>query len=206
MSNPKMEVLVAKREEYSKLIYGLADLQASFLESTTEFIRNWYLSTAESYATRNLTNTKSLGKNKIAEMKKEISALQDAASSIVTKHFNSIDLWWHINCNDFSYKIYYKELPEMLRKSMRLIGGELSVILEKYKYISNTPNSPNAWRSSATSAYNYCPFKIQCPDQVLDLLDRYDELKNRSSILKTEMKIIEDELNRREAKSIWDEA
>lgn len=133
MSNDLDAEIASARATKSTLTDQAEQAAREFMRAATEFLRNYYWQKTERVVKSVGEVTKTLGVEKLRELKADVKALQDKAEEIVNTRLNRDDLWRHRKSGPQSYESYTRP-PEILDDPIRIAAMELAQVLQKCGY------------------------------------------------------------------------
>jgi predicted DNA binding CopG/RHH family protein len=219
----EVDVSIRKKEaELQPLILHMENLRQRFVEDTTRFAAEWFEKKAFEYATKKPEITVKLGKEQLAQMKVQVTALSRNAGNIVSSALSDPAAWWHGNPRVNEPTGAYEQLgndkvgnkfPEVLDKTVRRALGELGNVLEQFGYGVTTGAQASAYpefwfeRDEVTGAIRpFFPHLLEWSREMQDTIMEYDGVYKRAIVLFDEITKLKEEKKRQEAAALWDSA
>jgi hypothetical protein len=210
-SNPESEIQAIK-QRIATITAEMAQVYLQFVSVTAAFISVWYWEQTEYFVGQNVDVTMRLGQKKLSKLKAEVTSLQADISKATEKILGNEKLWWHL---DPGYQSYYysSSPPERLDYAVRLIAGQLAMVLEKYGYLEINLKKPGAWREWDSSRNNYArrakhfySDSLDWPADMKSLLEQYHSLHGEVPQLLWELEELKLKLEKDQAKNLWSQA
>ena len=183
---------------------------SQFLQAAEEFLNQWFLREASERVREKFDLTRDLGKEKLAEMKTEVRALQGETSSMIQEYLTDSSLWWHKKQDEQDYVCEGQFVPPKINYALRLIAGRLAPILEKYGYLILDLENPGSWRECSKIGLYYFRHARPFYHKALDWSPRMKSLMTMYHKLHTEGLYHKDEIDRlrqgiatAEAETLW---
>lgn len=195
----------SEEERRNAIINEMSQVRTEFLNATSEYISQWYWKTVTLKVENKSEHSRSLGREKLSELKSEVKSLQQQAHKIVEETVGAESLWWEIKPGKQDYSFYGNRAPEELDDAIRLAAGCLGSVLKKYSYL----DAQESWRKSSRQQYYstetrpYYPHWLDWSNEMRLLLERYESLHNRiRRLTPTEYKAAPNERDE-EIKQLW---
>ena len=197
------------------------NLSQRFIDDTTRFAAAWFESKTFEYATKKPEITMKLGKEWLAQMKVQVTALSRNAGHIVSNALSDPAAWWHRNPHVNEPVGAYEQLgndkvgnkfPEVLDKPVRRALGELGNILGQFGYGVTTGNQASAYpefwfeRDETGAIRPFFPHLLVWSKEMQDTIIEYDGVYKRAIMLFDEITKLKEEKKRQEAAALWDSA
>ena len=222
MTSSSSEKLEKKEEELQPLILRMENLSQRFVDETTRFASEWFEKKAFEYATKKPEITMNLGKEQLAQMKAQVTAISRNAGKIVNNALSDPTAWWHRNPRVNEPTGAYEQLgndkvgnkfPEVLDKLVRRALGELGNILEQFGYGVTTGTQASAYPEfwfehdeEPGAIRPFFPHLFEWSREMQDTIIDYDPLYKQAIVLFDEITKLKEEKKRQEAAALWNSA
>ncbi|MEM8610425.1 MAG: restriction endonuclease [Cyanobacteria bacterium P01_H01_bin.105] len=168
-------------ERIELALQEMVKVREAFIETSEEYLSNWYWSQVDSRVKRQVEHTLSLGKKELSRLKQTVKELQEETKGIINEHFGAEELWWDQERGDQNYSYYGNRAPDELDIALRYAAGHLAPILKEFGYTN--PNVKWVKRTEksyySTDETPYYPGLIQWSEKMRTLVGRYETLRQR---------------------------
>jgi hypothetical protein len=189
------------------------EIRKNFISETIQFLSNWYWLKIEDIIQEKSQITKYIGIQLLSQMKNDIKQLQGQSGTIVNNLLQDQNLWWHLAPDELPDLYTGRQFIEPFDKQIRLAAGELSLILEKYQYLSSPEGEPEIWREFDSSGIHFapnarrmCPYHIEWTEKMKIFMKQYEEIRNKAYPVIESIINLELEKSRKEAFDLWNKA
>lgn len=196
----------------------MEEVRKQFTKDTISFCGEWYKSTAENFVVTNPDKTKSLGLEKLKEMKAKVQELVQNSGTITNELLSDPNLWWHLSEFDDPFYFVYDEFgskQKLLDRAVRLAFGKLGTILEEFEYGVTTSTYTSTDKAiwveyDMTGNYRlpqgrpYYPYSIVWSTEMKSTIQRYNELYKKANGIHREILNLQRQKKSEEAKRLWD--
>jgi hypothetical protein len=198
------------QSDIKKMQGSMDTVRLAFVESTTRYISEWTEKSIERAVTSKPETTKSIGMERLKDLKSALKKLLSEIPSLVPQHIKQDSLWPHRT--ELPADIYKKSLPifelkrktsEELREGVRDLLGYAGQLLVEYGYEES--GKDGSWEERAGKPPRY-KYGFSWSNEMSTNLKEYVELLE--SYVDTHIKVInlKREKAEAEAKNLWDEA
>lgn len=204
------------QKQEQALMVQMESAAVAFRESVVSFLVAFYEERTKSEVTRQTDLTARLGKDKLSELKQELTSLQQSANTIVEELIGPDSLWWHQSDEVKSREhVYYSHSgntpPEILNSPVRLAAGKLAPILEKYEYLPTSGD--RMWRERDRNS-RYIPANarpcypnfLEWSPQMKERITYYNKLLKEARSLSQQVYILQRKKSEKQATDLWDSA
>jgi len=158
------------REEIKQRQVELEGEKEKFIEITGSFCTHWIVDYARREAIHDRPEITEMLGAKLKDFKNEVQILAKRAPELIKKEFAKKEYWKHyetsdqiskdqqsdyFNNNYYKYKFTGNRQPEILDNGIRMVIGQLGIILEKYNYSNPEKNSLDRWEKEGIPYYRY---------------------------------------------------
>lgn len=188
------------------------------VDAIKPFAKEKIKSEVESQVRTNAEHTKQLGKEVLAEMKKQLNAVLENSDRFVDEVFADNALWLHVNYSiipgdSFGQKFNNeKKAKDSILKGIRVIVGQAGRILFDYKYISL--GSQYRWENGMRYDYSKANqgqsrieygYGLSLPKNLEEMIKKYcNDIDNLHEVL-NKLSNTQKKLAEQEAVDLWDE-
>jgi hypothetical protein len=201
------EEIKALEARLASLDSQLHEHREKFTNAAVEWLRLWYWETTEQIVTGDgKENTRSLGSERIAELKARVEALRDEAAQTINETLGADDIWerWRANRAVVSHCSVSRDV----QGEMAFATGKLGPVLEEFGYL---PKSE--WRefdrvTGVRMSYGRprYPSGIVLSEALLEQLKLYEQAGKRWIECHDAIRKAKDRQAESEAKDLWDRA
>jgi len=182
--------------ELNKLLEEMESVAQTFLNEAEKFVKSWYWNCAEFYVMKYYDNTRELGAARLAELKSEITRIDNNTQAFVTRLIGAAKFWTHrAQSGQWSNVDFAKGAPIELVAAISTVTNEIKPSLRRHGYLpasgkfdSDIPD-PKEW-----------------PDLLNTLIEKYRTLVRKGLFLKSELRAAEEDQKRHEAQDLWENA
>lgn len=208
--------IVTYNDTKTNLVSDLDKEQMMLIEMLKPFIKSKLQEFIEDAVKHNPDHTKSLGLDKLSQIKNELANLLNESDALVSNTFSNNKHWIHVdyhiveNGDSFGQQYNNQKLAkEKIISGIKTIFGKAGKILIDYQYKKANPvNSHSSeWQITATSEIVYgSNYGFQIPDNIEKAMKTYAD--NISKLHNTIDKLakLTKALNEQEALDLWDQA
>lgn len=212
----KIELLNTSLSEQRE---SLALLRQQIVTSSKPFIRERIKSEIEQQVKDNPEHTKKLGKDVLAEMKKQLLAALENSDTVVDDIFSDEELWVHENYkvvpngDRFVQGYNMKESAKVnIHKGIKIAIGEAGKILINHKYLS--PGNQYRWDSGMRYDYTRANkgksklmygYALSLPKEIDILIEKYCKGIGQLHETLCQLMDLQKALSEQEAIDLWNE-
>lgn len=190
----------------------MEQVRLMFLSDATLFIAELWKKQVEIVVLHEHELTRSLGAEKLSELKGKLESLYQSAPDIVSRIIGDTEHWWHLNPRERFYFVRKNRLPEEFERALRLAVGYVASILEPYGYLKENDGRSGWLEYDASGMHKrqngqfYFPFRIETPRRLIEHAEQYAELHREAKNKEREIDRIMKEEESVKTKKLWDEA
>lgn len=212
----KIELLNASLDEQRE---SLALLRQQIVTASKPFVRERIKSEIEHQVKDNPEHTKKLGKDVLAEMKKQLLTALENSDAVVDDIFSDDELWVHENYmvspngDRFGQGYNKKEsAKENIHKGIKVAIGEAGKILIEHKYLS--PGKQYRWDSGMRYDYTRANkgksklmygYGLSLPQEINLLIENYCKGIGQLHEALCQLMDLQKALSEQEAIDLWNE-
>ena len=220
MSVESIQINIEKKEqEKANCLIALTQLRTEIINGIKSFISDEFKRFIERNVKENSENTKSLGSDKLREMKNDLNDLMANSGAIVEKIYSDDRIWIHVDYNmnpkGEKYSQGYdnaKTAEENVKKASQRILGYAGEILIRYKYVPApkqpqpyAPHSHSEWMLNGNSEIIYGYYHNNLSDNIEGLIKRYSKSIKSLHDISEELLKLKESLSSQEALDLWDQ-
>lgn len=178
-----------------------------FIAACSDFIQQWYFDHTDEYVEMQPQNTKSLGRERLSELKAKVRELQTGAATTIIELIDDDQLWWSLTRECvFPTK---SDRPHQFNRPLRLAAGRLAPVLEEFGYLE--ARGPSAWRErnrrrtdvAVDVARPYFPGRLEWSEAMIDAAAEYNEVTKRCEEYLRDIEDLKEQKSRAEALELW---
>lgn len=198
----------------TKLVADLDKERVTLIEMLKPFIKSKLQNFIEDEVKRNPDHTKSLGLEKLSQMKNELTNLLNNSDALVGKTFSNNEYWVHVDYHIVeggdSFGQQYnnkKAAKEKIILGIKVVFGKAGKILIDYEYKKAGPvhSHSSEWQITANSEIAYS-YGFPIPDDIEKAMKAYSDNVGRLHEIIDKLAKLTKELNEQEALDLWDQA
>lgn len=198
---------------------SLSLLRKQIVAASKPFVRERIKSEVEYQVKDNSEHTKELGKEALAEMKKQLLTALENSDAIIDEIFGDDELWVHENYkvspngDRFGQGYNKKELArENIHKGIKIAIGEAGKILIEHKYLS--PGNQYRWdygmrydytRANKGKSKLMYGYGLSLPQETNALIEKYCKGIGQLHEASCQLMDLEKALSEQEAMDLWNE-
>lgn len=202
------------KKELSVCQSEMGPIRRKFLEATVEYLKSWCMEEAGALARRKPDNTKSLGKERLSQLKEELRSFQSQLSQVVDATVDVVDNWQVSSSKhtrvfpSFSSDRADFRLPYRLARAVRLAAGHLAPILIRYGYLSDVEwlDHDGGGRVHSNAEFIVPDWTLRCSEPMKEACMSYDRLAAKYYSLSQKIEDLERQKAESEAGNMWDKA
>ena len=122
-------------KELVDIIAKMEKTSQGFIAASIACLKQWYMDTAKSYVQEQFDLTNQLGLEKVAEMKRQVTALVMMVPNEAKQLMSDENLWWHKSRGGGWQDHYTPGPPDGLKMAVCALADRLTPILEAYGFI-----------------------------------------------------------------------
>ncbi len=200
-------MIAEKKEEKQKVLDQMEIQKEIFLDELSKFTIEWFEKETLSTIKSNSEKVIELGEDQARELKSKIEELKKGTPELVKQYLEEGHLWWHSNEDKFSYYSGSRRLLEAHDKKIRLMLGELGIILIEYglakaKSEFGSNFSTSSWTQSGSSKVKFS-YGMDYSDKLYSINNQYIELIRKAQEINDQIKKVEEKKNRENVEGWW---
>lgn len=190
---------------------ALEQIKVEFLASASVFLEAWFPEQAKREVRYHAEEAKSLGSDRMGELKAAVSALAAKASQIVARFLDVPNLWWHMQPEQQSYFVHKQRLPEHIDTAFRLAAGSLAEPLTTFGVLR--VKDRDEWKEYDRSgnrhpvnARSQFPGSMDYPADLVRVMEKYDQKRGAASRAEAALQSLRKDKSESEAMDLWEKA
>lgn len=196
----------------------LDELRKCIKEETKPFIKAQLKENVEGEVKSNSEHTKTMGRERLSEMKQQLTALLDSSDNLVEEMFSDDELWVHVNYDvgdDRSAYRNQKTAGEKIHTAIKAILGEAGKLLiendyikagDMYKWDGGAYRNFNLVSSNTAKSKLIYRGYLPIPKSLGLLIGKYTKEIEALHELYVKVSDLKRRLSEQEAADLWDEA
>jgi hypothetical protein len=220
MSENLEETLAIKESELLSFCSKMQEIKLQFINETSRFAAKWYEDTVRQYIIKYPDISLNLPTHCFGDLKAKTGRLVACSKEISEKRLSQSGNWWHekpelhtaINQYDnLGNEQVGNKYSEVIDRSVRVILGELGIILEEFGFNVRTtttqgPHHQEYWfqKTEERTTSPYFPHMLEWSKPMQENLEEYNQLYKIAMLKLQEIQTIKDEIKRRKIIDLWD--
>jgi hypothetical protein len=204
-------VKIIELEENNKVLSDNLDkLKREFIITSESFVADWFITMTRKIITTNPEKVKSIGVERLREIKKEVQELSKQSKELVEEYLNSEYVW---KGESFDYRHCNNRLPEKIDKAFKNMLGNLASILKvdgfvKVKVKVKEPNMyyPDSIRDYWSDSYGKLKYPnwIDYTEDLLKMIKDYGDCLEKLEKSNHSLEKLKREKEELSIEDIWD--
>jgi hypothetical protein len=220
MSEKLENLLAAKEGELLSLRSVMQEIKLQFINEISDFAAKWYEETARLYIRKYSEVSLNLSTYSFGDLKKKVRRLVAESKEISEKVLGQPGIWWHEKPELHSAVSQYDSLgnqqvgnkyPEVIDRSVRIILGELGIILEEFGFnvrttIAHGSHHQEYWfqKSEEKITSPYFPHMLEWSKPMQETINEYNHSYKQAILKLQEIQTIKDEIRKKKIIDLWD--
>jgi len=220
MSEKLEDLLATKESELFSLCSIMQKIKLQFINDISDFAAKWYEETARQYIKKYSEVSLNLSTESFGDLKKKVKRLVAGSKEISEKVLGQSGIWWHERPELHSAVSQYDQLsdqqvgnkyPEVIDRPVRIVLGELGIILEEFGFSVRTgvtygPHNEEYWfeKTEDKTTSPYFPHMLEWSKQMQETLSEYNQLYKQAMLVLQTIQTIKDEIKKRKIIDLWD--
>ncbi|MED3550160.1 hypothetical protein [Cytobacillus praedii] len=204
MSNNFDTLISNAISEKENLKIKMEEYRVTFKHQISEFSKQWFMNTAKLEIEGSPELVKSVGIDRLRELKREIENLADNSPELVDKYLDNEELWWNLKEDLTSRYSSDNRIPRKIEDEIRIMFGHLGKLLSKDGFVDvsiNRESFATTWHLNGKIRY---PFGINFPSSIEATYREYSKLKIAAIEKNDEIKNLQNEKDKADVGNLWD--
>ncbi len=222
MSEKLEDFLATKESELLALLSIMQEKKLQFINVISDFAAKWYEETARQYIKKYSEVSLNLPTQTFSDLRKKVKGLAAESKEISERAFAQPGIWWHEKLELHSAVSQYDSLgnqqvgnkyPEVIDRSVRIVLGELGIILEEFGFnvrttITHGSRHQEYWfqKSEEKTTSPYFPHMLEWSKPMQEIIKEYNNLFKQALLILQEIQTTKDEIRNKKIIDLWDSA
>ncbi|WP_369902017.1 hypothetical protein [Bacillus manliponensis] len=205
-------LLIADEEkEKEELITQMEDTKVKFKQAVITYAKDWFRKQAKLEITDKPRLAKRLGAEQLRNLKKRIEDLINQSEQLVDEYLDDNSIWWHLSEKKWIVP-YNDRIPGEIHKAVKLMFGELGVILAEAGFVELNPiikqytsgREHNLWVEDDIRRRPCYPYPLSFTSEIKKIYTEYHELAKRTEVRNGNIKKLQAEKEESHVGDLWD--